>query len=120
VLLGQAHYTYAVDMWAVGCIFAELFTKKPFFLGNGYEIEQIFQIFQVMGTPSTKIWAGIDKLPDFKPTFPKWKKQNLSSFLPQMSEKGIELLERMLELNPEARISAQDALAHDYLRLVEI
>lgn len=89
-------------------------------MGNGYEIEQIFQIFSIMGTPNPKIWPGIEKLPDFKGSFPRWKKQNLKELLPQISEKGIDLLERMLELNPEARISAQEALAHEYLRNVEI
>ena len=72
MLLGQEHYTYAVDLWAVGCIFAEMFTRKPFFLGNGYEIEQIFQIFSIMGTPTLDYWPGLKKFRDFKPTFPKW------------------------------------------------
>ena len=45
ILLGQKRYTSAVDLWAVGCIFAELFLKRPLFLGTGYEIEQIFKIF---------------------------------------------------------------------------
>jgi len=77
VLLGQSHYTSAVDIWSIGCIFIECFTKRPFFLGNGYEIEQIFQIFTVLGTPTPKTWPGIDKLPDFKASFPRFKKQNL-------------------------------------------
>lgn len=85
VLLGQPQYTSAVDIWAVGCIFVECFTKKPFFLGNGYEIEQIFQIFSIMGTPTVKVWPGIEKLPDFKGSFPRWKKQNLKDLLPQIS-----------------------------------
>ena len=45
ILLGQQKYTYAMDIWAVGCIFAELFLRKPLFVGNGYEVEQIFKIF---------------------------------------------------------------------------
>lgn len=45
ILLGQKRYTFSVDMWAVGCIFAELYMKRPLFLGSGYEIEQIFKIF---------------------------------------------------------------------------
>lgn len=72
----------------------------------------------MLGTPTPKMWAGIEKLPDFKASFPKWKKQTLGSLLPQISEKGIELLEKMIELNPENRISAQEALSHDYLRFV--
>ena len=45
VLLGNNKYSFGVDMWAVGCIFAELYLKRPLFLGGGYEIEQIFKIF---------------------------------------------------------------------------
>ena len=82
VLLGQENYTYAVDMWAVGCIFAEMFTKTPFFMGNGYEIEQIFQIFSIMGTPTLEYWPGLKKMRDFKPSFPKWDPQELKDLLP--------------------------------------
>lgn len=77
ILLGQQRYTFAVDIWAVGCIFAELFIKKPLFLGNGYEIEQIFKIFQILGTPMTNYWPNLPNLPDFKTSFPKWQKQSL-------------------------------------------
>ena len=45
-----------MDIWAVGCIFAELFLKKPMFVGNGHEIEQIFKIFEIMGTPKYSEW----------------------------------------------------------------
>jgi len=85
VLLGQPLYTSAVDIWAVGCIFIECFTRKPFFLGNGYEIEQIFQIFSIMGTPNPKIWPGLEKLPDFKGSFPRFKRQNLRDLIPAIS-----------------------------------
>ena len=86
ILLGQKRYTFSVDMWAVGCIFAELYMKRPLFLGNGYEIEQIFKIFEIMGTPSTSYWTNAAELPDFKATFPKWKKQTLQKFLPTICE----------------------------------
>ena len=106
ILLGEQKYTFAVDVWAVGCIFAQLVIKKPFFMGTGYQIEQIFAIFQIMGTPSSQTWAGLANLPDYKPTYPKWQKKSLSTMLPSISETGIDLLERMLELNPDQRITA--------------
>ena len=52
ILLGQKHYTEAVDVWSLGCIYAELFKRKPFFVGSGHEIEQIFQIMKIRGTPT--------------------------------------------------------------------
>jgi serine/threonine protein kinase len=70
--LGQKNYTFAVDIWAVGCIFAELFLKRPLFLGNGYEIEQIFKIFEILGTPKQSNWPNLQTLPDYKFSFPKW------------------------------------------------
>ena len=72
VLLGQKQYSLGVDIWAVGCIFAELVEKRPLFNGDS-EIDQIFKIFQFHGTPTPSEWANIKKLPDFKPTFPRFK-----------------------------------------------
>ena len=113
-MLGQQRYTYAVDVWAVGCIFAELYTKRPLFLGNGYEIEQIFKIFEIMGTPSANSWDNISSLPDYKASFPKWPKKPLQNYIPDISNAGLDLLEKMLELNPDKRISAASALDHPF------
>jgi serine/threonine protein kinase len=51
VLLGQAKYGLQADMWSVGCIMAEMYLRKPLFFGNRYEVEQIFTMFQYLGTP---------------------------------------------------------------------
>jgi serine/threonine protein kinase len=59
-LLGQKQYSLGVDIWAVGCIFAELIEKKPLFCGDS-EIDQIFKIFQYHGTPTTSQWGNISK-----------------------------------------------------------
>jgi len=58
VLLGQKQYSLGVDIWAVGCIFAELTEKKPLFCGDS-EIDQIFKIFQFHGTPTTAQWMNV-------------------------------------------------------------
>lgn len=71
ILLGQKQYSTPVDMWSVGCIFAEMAQKKPLFCGDS-EIDQIFKIFRIMGTPKECIWPGVNSLPDFKATFPRW------------------------------------------------
>lgn len=51
-MLGMKQYTFAIDIWAVGCIFAELFLKRPLFLGGEHEIEQIYKVFEILGTPT--------------------------------------------------------------------
>lgn len=45
------------------------------------EIDQIFRIFRVLGTPNEKIWPGVSDLPDFKAIFPKWEPQNIEEVL---------------------------------------
>ena len=72
ILLGQKQYSTPVDIWSIGCIYAEMAQRKALFAGDS-EIDQIFKIFQVQGTPNETIWPAALKLPDFKTTFPKWK-----------------------------------------------
>lgn len=61
-----------VDIWSVGCILTEMVEKRGLFCGDS-EIDQIFKIFQYHGTPSVADWPGIADLPDFKPSFPKFR-----------------------------------------------
>ena len=56
IMLGKKKYGYGIDVWAIGCIFAELFLKRPLFMGGSHEIEQIFKVFEIMGTPSMAEW----------------------------------------------------------------
>ena len=111
ILLGQKIYSMPVDIWSVGCIFFEMAQKKPLFYGDS-EIDQIFKIFQVLGTPTENIWKGISDLPDYKTTFPKWKKKDLPTLANNLDPFGIDLLEKMIALDPLSRISAREALEH--------
>ena len=61
LLLGSQLYGPAVDMWSVGCIFAELLLKKPILPGKN-EFEQIDKIFKMFGTPTEQTWPGLTKL----------------------------------------------------------
>ena len=72
ILMGQRSYTTAVDIWSVGCIFAELLQGKPLFTGL-CEIDQLFQIFSKLGTPNPDMWPDFKTLPYFQDTiFPRW------------------------------------------------
>ncbi|KAF7983604.1 hypothetical protein HWV62_20512 [Athelia sp. TMB] len=114
VLLGSRHYSTAIDMWSVGCIFAEMVCKgQPLFPGDS-EIDQIFKIFRILGTPSEENWPGVRQLPDYKPTFPQWSQQDLASIVPQLDEAGIDILTVLLTYDTAKRISAKRALVHPY------
>ncbi|KAL7006547.1 hypothetical protein EMMF5_003968 [Cystobasidiomycetes sp. EMM_F5] len=78
VLLGSRHYSTGVDTWSVGCIFAELVQRQPLFPGDS-EIDEIFRIFRLLGTPDEEVWPGVTALPDFKTSFPQWGAKDIRS-----------------------------------------
>ncbi|KAI9621414.1 hypothetical protein H4Q26_015713 [Puccinia striiformis f. sp. tritici PST-130] len=63
LLLGAESYTTAIDLWSIGCIFAELILREPIFPGAG-EIDQIGKIFKLLGRPTDEIWPGFKSLPN--------------------------------------------------------
>jgi len=114
VLLGSRHYSTAIDMWSVGCIFAEMAMQgAPLFPGDS-EIDQIFKIFRILGTPNEEIWPSVSSLPDYKPTFPQWSRQDVARIVSTLDEAGIDMLKRTLTYDSAKRISAKRALAHPY------
>ncbi|KAF7290338.1 Pkinase-domain-containing protein [Mycena chlorophos] len=114
VLLGSRHYSTALDMWSVGCIFAEMAMKgAPLFPGDS-EIDQIFRIFRIMGTPTEATWPGIAALPDYKPTFPQWKAQDMDKVVTTLDTAGMDLLKSLLTYDMSKRISAKRTLTHPY------
>jgi len=100
-------------MWSLGCIFSEMVEKKPLFMGDS-EIDQIFKIFQYHGTPTVNDWPGITELPDFKSTFPKFKAVNPETHFRNFDKTGLDLVVRMIALDPAKRISVKEALKHPY------
>ena len=113
ILLGCKTYALPVDMWAVGTILAECTTKRPLFPGDS-EVDELFKIFRVLGTPNEEIWPGVTSLQDWNESFPVWPSLQISRFTSNLSDAGVDLVEQMLHLDPKRRISAQDALAHPY------
>lgn len=113
ILLGSSRYSCPVDVWSIGCIFAEMVNKRPLFQGDS-EIDQLFRIFRVMRTPTEELWPGVSELPDYKPTFPKWIRDTLASQTPTLDKDGVDLLRGMLIYDPVSRISAKSAVNHPY------
>ncbi|XP_015243105.1 PREDICTED: cyclin-dependent kinase 11A isoform X2 [Cyprinodon variegatus] len=117
LLLGAKEYSTAVDMWSVGCIFGELLTQKPLFPGKS-EIDQINKIYKDLGSPSEKIWPGYSELPAVKKmSFTEYPYNNLRKrFGALLSDQGFDLMNKFLTYCPGKRISADEALKHEYFR----
>ncbi|RHZ67028.1 hypothetical protein Glove_303g66 [Diversispora epigaea] len=113
ILLGSRQYAFAIDMWSIGCIFAEMANQKTLFPGES-EIDQLFRIFMLLGTPNEEVWPGISYFPDYKPCFPQWKPQKLDQYAPALDSLGIDLLQKLLTYDTVRRISARRAISHPY------
>lgn len=113
VLLGSRTYNTSIDIWSAGCIMAEMYTGRPLFPGTTNE-DQLQKIFRFMGTPTERTWPGISQFPEYKSNFAAYHTQDLGAILPQVDQLGLQLLNSMLQLRPELRISAQQALQHPW------
>merc|ERR1711892_794109 len=69
ILLGKQRYACGTDMWSLGSIFYEMLTNQPLFAGDS-EIDQLFKIFHILGTPTTTAWPELKDLPDWNEKFP--------------------------------------------------
>jgi len=113
VLMGSTKYSTHIDMWGIGCIFAEMCTGRPLFCGAS-ESDQLVRIFKVLGTPTPDDWPEIVKLPQYKENMPKYKPKKLKNVVPRLDKNGLELLERLLQHDPSKRIPAAEALKHPF------
>jgi serine/threonine protein kinase len=113
ILLGSKFYSLGIDMWSTGCIIAEMMMMKPIFPGDS-EIDELFSIFRVLGTPTEETLPGITQLPAFSETFPKWRAKNLAELIPNTESAGVDLVRQMLSYDPAKRISSKAALDHPY------
>ena len=91
----------------------EMQTKKPMFPGD-CEIDELFKIFRVLGTPNESVWAGVASLRDYQSIFPAWPRLELSKFAAGLEDSGLDLLDKCLKYAPNQRISAKQALDHAY------
>ncbi|KAH3683195.1 hypothetical protein WICPIJ_005840 [Wickerhamomyces pijperi] len=128
LLLGGRHYTAAIDLWAVGCIFAELLALRPIFKGEEAKMDskknvpfqrnQMQKIVEILGTPTTQAWPSLGKYPEFQNlTQLKTFSSNLTAWFQSIggtNKRGLALLAALLEYDPVKRVPAFDALLHPY------
>ncbi|KRT83342.1 protein kinase [Oryctes borbonicus] len=133
LLLGARHYTKAIDIWAIGCIFAELLTSEPIFhcrqedikTSNPYHHDQLDRIFNVMGFPHEKDWEDIKRMPEHPTLSKDFKKSNYvnCSLVKYMDRhkikpdsKAFHLLQKLLLMDPNKRITSEQAMQDPYFQ----
>uniref|UniRef100_A0A4W5PXH6 Cyclin-dependent kinase 8 n=1 Tax=Hucho hucho TaxID=62062 RepID=A0A4W5PXH6_9TELE len=131
LLLGARHYTKAIDIWAIGCIFAELLTSEPIFhcrqedikTSNPYHHDQLDRIFNVMGFPAEKDWEDIKKMPEHSTLMKDFRRNTYTncSLIKYMEKhkvkpdsKAFHLLQKLLTMDPIRRITSEQAMQDPY------
>lgn len=113
-VLGSRSYNYPVDIFALGCIMAELYTFKPLFPGSS-EMDQFHKISMILGKPSAEDWPDGKRLADRKLfNMPDHHKISLQTVVPRASPEAIRLMDWMLSYNPKKRPKPQQVLAHEF------
>lgn len=111
LLLGSKYYDASVDVWSMACIMVEIETLMPLFMGD-CEIDQLYKIFRVLGTPTNEDWKGIEELPNYPNSPSIFKKKGFKTLL---NDEDLEdLVQRFLLYDPIKRLAAQEALESDY------
>ncbi|CAL8321130.1 unnamed protein product [Boreogadus saida] len=120
VLLRSSTYSSPIDMWAVGCIMAELYTLRPLFPGNS-EVDEIFKICQVLGTVKKSDWPeGYQLASAMSFRFPQCVPTHLKTLIPNASSEAIALMRDMLQWDPKKRPTAVQSLRYPYFQVGQV
>uniref|UniRef100_A0A3Q3GTN3 non-specific serine/threonine protein kinase n=1 Tax=Labrus bergylta TaxID=56723 RepID=A0A3Q3GTN3_9LABR len=120
VLLRSSTYSSPIDLWAVGCIMAELYTLRPLFPGNS-EVDEVFKICQVLGTVKKADWPeGYQLASAMNFRFPQCVPTHLKTLIPNASNEAIVLMKDLLQWDPKKRPTAVQALRYPYFQIGQI
>jgi len=113
LIFGATNYTTSIDIWSTGCVMAELMLGQPLFPGES-GIDQLVEIIKILGTPSREQIKTMN--PSYmEHQFPKIRAQPLSKiFRPRTAPEAIDVVSKMLEYTPSARLTAIVAMVHPF------
>lgn len=116
IMLSSHEYTNAVDIWSTGCSFGEVLSGKVLFPGQNY-IEQIVLIINMRGTPDQHTLGLISNEYALKyvKSLPDKEKVPLDTLFPNAPPEALDLIDKLLDMNPERRITTEEALKHPFL-----
>ena len=117
LLFGSDVYNESIDIWGAGCIIAEMYIRKPLF-GASSDLEQLKTVCMYCGTPTEENYPGVSELPDFSKVQLKSEKRILKEYLEskKLDKMAVDLIDKMLVIDPKQRITAQQALEHEYFK----
>ena len=113
LIFGATDYTTNIDVWSAGCVFAELMLGQPIFPGDS-GVDQLVEIIKVLGTPTR------EQIKEMNPNYTEFKFPQIKShpwpkvFRARTSPEAIDLVSRLLEYTPSARITPLQACAHTF------
>ena len=116
LLLGERNYGPPIDLWGAGCIMAEMWTRSPIMQGNT-EQHQLTLISNLCGSVSSEVWPGVENLELYsKLELPKGQRRKVKERLREYmrDQFALDLLDKLLTMNPKERIDADTALSHDF------
>lgn len=130
VLLGSSAYGFPVDLWSAGCILAEMFLRRPLFQGGrdgcsdaDNDLDQYLCLTRLCGAPSAAAWPDSEALTGYKFVRPKPEAAHPRCLVKTLTQRieqspgaalGIDLIDKLLQLDPAQRLSADAALDHDF------
>jgi serine/threonine protein kinase len=115
IFFGESFYTNKIDIWSIGCVFAELVIGQVLFKGNN-ELSTLSKIIEIIGCPNEENWPGVSELPNYLPFGGGQFK--LGKMLEEggLSKEGIEIVTLMLMLDPKKRPSCEELLEKEYFK----